>query len=329
MTTNIVICDDSSFARKQISRALPDNLDARITLTGNGHEALDAIRDGRGDVLFLDLNMPGIDGYEVLEIIREEHLEARVVVISGDIQPEAHERVMKLGAITFIEKPINAAQLSDVLSKYSLVPVSAEHSSRVDVKVDIWDCYKEVTNVAMGRAADLLARLLNTFIEMPVPNINMMERSELKMTLSDIGQGNSVFGVCQGFIGTGIAGEGLVIFSETSLADIADLLQYEGELDQTAENELLMDVACILIGSTLKGIAEQLDIIFSQGHPVILGRHVKVTDLLTEKTNHWDKTLALELGVKIENKKIKCDLLILFTKDSIKPLNERVALILD
>jgi FixJ family two-component response regulator len=44
-----------------------------------------------------------------------------VIVISADIQPEARERVMALGALDFIKKPIDGKKLQDVLKKYGLI----------------------------------------------------------------------------------------------------------------------------------------------------------------------------------------------------------------
>ncbi|WP_315981312.1 response regulator [Aliamphritea spongicola] len=105
MATPLLICDDSSLARKQIARSLPDNLAVEVSFATHGGEALDAIRAGKGDVLLLDLNMPVMDGYQVLEAIQREDLPTMVIVISGDIQPSAYQRVKQLGALDFIKNP--------------------------------------------------------------------------------------------------------------------------------------------------------------------------------------------------------------------------------
>src|SRR5690606_42117817 len=76
-----------------ISRALPEEWDKHILHATDGHETLEIIRAGYGDVVFLDLTMPGIEGYGVLETIRKEDLPAMVIVVSGDIQPDAQDRV--------------------------------------------------------------------------------------------------------------------------------------------------------------------------------------------------------------------------------------------
>lgn len=121
MSTPLLICDDSKMARKQVARALPPQWDVDISFAANGAEALQAIRDGKGEMVFLDLTMPEMDGYQVLEAIRQEQLKSVVIVISGDIQPHALARVTSLGAIDFIKKPINPDKLQDTLRRFGLI----------------------------------------------------------------------------------------------------------------------------------------------------------------------------------------------------------------
>ncbi|MDQ1363891.1 MAG: hypothetical protein QG652_1753 [Pseudomonadota bacterium] len=330
MTTSIVICDDSSMARKQLARALPENWNVEISFAANGYEGLKAINKTGAEIMFLDLNMPEMDGYEVLRTIREMDLPTLVIVVSGDIQPEAYQRVVKLGALDFIKKPVDPGIIENVLKKYG-IPIERKTAvTQIVVPVNFNDGYQEVANIAMGRAADLLARLLDVFVILPVPNVSMLEASELRMALSQVSDHtDSISALCQGFIGPGIAGEALLIFNETSFADIAELMNFSGETNEAIQMELLMDVSNILIGACLKGIADQLDITFSQGHPVILGRHVKMQDLLQQEGRQWQKTLAIEIPYKIENKKIDCNLLLLFTEDSIRTLNDRISCIME
>jgi two-component system chemotaxis response regulator CheY len=121
MATPLLICDDSMMARKQVARSLPADWEVDVTFATNGVEGLQAIRDGKGEMVFLDLTMPEMDGYQVLEAIKAEGLNAMVIVISGDIQPNAQARVTQLGAMDFIQKPINPEKLADTLRKFGLI----------------------------------------------------------------------------------------------------------------------------------------------------------------------------------------------------------------
>jgi chemotaxis protein CheY-P-specific phosphatase CheC len=340
MPIPVLICDDSSVARKQMARTLPDDWDIEISFAKHGEEALAAIKEGLGDILFLDLNMPVMDGYETLENIAKQDLPTMVIVVSGDIQPEAHKRVKELGAIEFIKKPSSKEALAELLEKFGLyrpaegLPANTAPVEQVIVKGEIGtieyrDCIQEIANVAMGQAAALLARLLNVFVKLPIPNVNLLEVSELEMALSQT-EGNTTYSaVCQGFIGAGICGEALLIFSDSSFEDMAKLLKYNGEINRMIELELLMEVASILVGACTNGIAQQLDTNFSQGHPVVLGQHVKVSDLIKANSKRWKQTLAIEITYEIENYNINCDLLLLFTEDSIDNLNKRLSYLMD
>lgn len=345
MTTPVLICDDSSVARKQMARSLPPDWDIEVSFAANGEEALEAIKNGQGDIMFLDLNMPVMDGYETLENIMKQDLPTMVIVVSGDIQPEARERVKKLGAIEFIKKPISTEPLIELLESFGLYQAKseqdqpdqaapAEQGQAVVIKgdagnVEYRDCIQEISNVAMGQAADRLARLLNVFVKLPIPNVNVLEVSELQMALSLTEQEDTYSAVCQGFIGSGIAGEALLIFSDSSFTDIAELLNYTGELDRTVELELLMEIASILVGACTNGFAEQLDINFSQGHPVVLGQHVKVSELIKANSSRWKETLTIEITYEIENHNISCDLLLLFTEDSLDNLYKRLSYLMN
>jgi len=326
MPTPIMIVDDSSFARKQMARALPDGWDVDVTFANDGSEGLAVLKSACPEYVFLDLNMPVMDGYQLLEAMRDEGLSSKVFVVSGDIQPEAHQRVMSLGAVEFIKKPVSKETLSSLLSKHGVCEsTDVSTTAPIDIKTDMRDGCQEIANVAMGRAADLLARLLDVFVIMPIPNVNAIETTELHMALDHVAGGEKISAVCQGFIGSGIAGEALLIFNESSFTDIADMMKCTDELNETLELELLMDIANILIGACLKGIADQMDINFSQGHPIVLGRHVKIGDIIKRNASRWNKTLAIEMGYRFENKNINCDLLLLFTEDSLDPISEIVS----
>jgi len=121
MPIPLLICDDSNMARKQVRKALPASWEVDVSSATNGREGLQAIREGRGEVVFLDPTMPEVDGYEVLQKIREEGLKCFVIVISADTRPEARARVMKEGALAFIKKPINGERLMEVLRGSGLI----------------------------------------------------------------------------------------------------------------------------------------------------------------------------------------------------------------
>ena len=121
MPVSVLVVDDSAMARKMLIRALPPDWDIAITQAANGNQALAQYRQGGVDVMFLDLTMPEMDGYQVLETLRREDLNCLVIVVSADIQEAAQARVRAMGAIAFIKKPVDTERVRAVLKEYGLL----------------------------------------------------------------------------------------------------------------------------------------------------------------------------------------------------------------
>lgn len=194
----------------------------------------------------------------------------------------------------------------------------------IQISEDHRDALQEITNVAMGQAGDKLARLLDTFVILSIPHIEVMRPSDIAMALHAIDANESVSGVCQGFIGSGIAGEAMLLFNDTSFHDLAKLLNYDDELDQQAERELLMDTTNVLFGACLKGIAEQIDMDFSFGSPTVLGQHQKVSEIFKMENAKWESALVTEISYELEGYNVQCDLLIIMTGDSLDLLSKKL-----
>ncbi|CAM3313016.1 response regulator [Pseudomonas floridensis] len=331
-TLALLICDDSNMARKQLMRALPADWDVSVTMATQGQEGLEAIRKGLGKVVLLDLTMPVMDGYQTLAAIRAEQLDAKVIVVSGDVQDEAVRRVMELGALAFLKKPADPDELKRTLERLDLlgtpaaspVPavVSAQKATGQGI-ISFQDAFRETVNVAMGRAAALLAKVLGVFVQLPVPNVNMLEVGELHMALADAHSDQRLTAVCQGYIGGGIAGEALLIFHDSEISGVSKLMG--GNSPDASNMEMLLDLSTILIGACLSGIAEQIDIAFSQGHPQLLGAQGGIDELIRINRQRWKKTLAVEISYTVEGHNIHFDLLMLFTEDSVELLTKKLA----
>jgi len=263
----------------------------------------------------------------VLSAIRAEGLQAQVIVISGDVQEEAVRRVHELGALAFLKKPFDQDELRETLDRLGLLnaPGQAQLAARPEptAEISFRDAFRETVNVAIGRAAALIAKVLGVFVHLPVPNVNILEVGELHMALMDAGNGNQLTAICQGFIGSGIAGEALLMFHDSEIADMAQLMQRQGT--EYSDLEMLLDLSSVLIGACLSSIAEQIDVVFSQGHPQILGQHAAIDELIRVNQQRWKKTLAVEISYSLEGHDIHFDLLLLFTEDSIQRLTDKLA----
>jgi CheY-like chemotaxis protein len=340
MLPDILICDDSEMARKQMARALPTALRHQVSFCRNGSEALAHIRESVPDLLFLDLNMPDLDGYEVLEHLRKEQIELLTIVVSGDIQPQAKARVFSLGAMAFLNKPTAPEEVAELLAQYGVYrePEDSQASglqpetdtpshpanTNPDLQLLLNDYLREIANVAMGRSSDLLARLLGIFVRQPIPKVAFIASSELHMTIAAADDEAHYSAVCQGFTGAGVAGEALLLFADSSFREMAEMLHYDNLDGPTVNIEVLMDMSSILFGAFLKGIGDQMDLRLGLSHPTVLGQHRQIAELLDHHHNHEQQLLCIEITYTIENHNIECDMLVLFTEDSLPFLQQRL-----
>ena len=117
----VLITDDSSLARKLLLKALPESLTDEVSQAANGEEALAAYEAGQAELMFLDLTMPVMDGFQTLEHLHKIEANVIVIVVSADIQPQARELVMALGAAAFIKKPISSEAMLATLHEVGVL----------------------------------------------------------------------------------------------------------------------------------------------------------------------------------------------------------------
>ncbi len=315
-----------------MARSLPSSLNADITFAVHGLNALEELAQNQFKLMFLDLTMPELDGYGTLEEMQRLGDTTPVVVVSGDIQPKAQQKVMDLGAKAFLQKPIDKEALKAILREHVDPPKQPQLYTPTALELPILrrrDIYMEVANVAIGRAADALARHFNVFVHLPLPNVNIFEVSELHMALRDLADNDQVSGVCQGFSGEGIAGEALVLLSDSSVSDLKKLMKVPTESEQLEELELLMDVSNILVGSFLNGLGEQSEVRFFQSSPVLLGQHISIDSVIENTSGSFKKTMTFEVSYNIDGTSIRCDLLFMFVDESLPLLDNKLAYLME
>ncbi|MCG3660073.1 response regulator [Aliarcobacter butzleri] len=115
----VLVTDDSKMARKMVIKSLEESTikDLEIFEAQNGQEAIDLYKEISPKIVFLDLTMPIMDGFEALKRIKEIDENAKVVIISADIQKLSMDRVRELGAFNFIKKPIDSLKMQQILEK--------------------------------------------------------------------------------------------------------------------------------------------------------------------------------------------------------------------
>ena len=101
----ILIVDDSSIVRNFLQKALNGKYD--VNPVSGGEAAIDTLSNEKVDLIILDLMMPGVDGFGVLDYLKENNNTTPVVIISGDTTKETIDRAFTYNVVDMIEKPFS------------------------------------------------------------------------------------------------------------------------------------------------------------------------------------------------------------------------------
>ena len=149
----VLVIEDDKFSQKFIAKALASNYD--ITLAGNGTDGLQAFQNARPDIILLDVETPGLNGYEVCDRIRQDdpHHTVPIVFLSG--RSSVRERMLgyEAGGDDYMVKPFEQDEL---LAKLSVLLKHQSNRQKLEVRADEAE---QTALVAMAGNAELGAVL--------------------------------------------------------------------------------------------------------------------------------------------------------------------------
>jgi DNA-binding NarL/FixJ family response regulator len=116
MRLKLLIADDHELMLEGIRMALAGASDIELVgATSSGSQVLPLVRQTSPDVVLLDLRMPGMDGLRCLEGIRERHPDVKVIILSGSEEPDVIDAAFRRGAVGYILKRVDPADLAAVI----------------------------------------------------------------------------------------------------------------------------------------------------------------------------------------------------------------------
>ncbi|MET0791959.1 MAG: PAS domain S-box protein [Polyangiaceae bacterium] len=170
---SVLIAEDNEF-NSQLIRQLLQRRGHRPTVAADGNEALSLATRGDFDLMLLDLHMPGLDGFAVIERIRARERETRqrlqVIALTARSRKEDRDRCLQAGMDDFLAKPIHAAALWAAVERVSarlVPPMLATHDS-LDVRVLLAAC---------GGDAQILERIVAALRAHLPPELRKAEQS--------------------------------------------------------------------------------------------------------------------------------------------------------
>jgi two-component system, chemotaxis family, chemotaxis protein CheY len=110
MKARILVVDDSGLARRR-ARTILEGAGFEVLEAEDGIAALESYFVAKPDLVLLDLVMKGMYGLDVLSKLRELDPDAKVIVVSADVQTSSHDLVAVAGASGFVVKPFEADEI--------------------------------------------------------------------------------------------------------------------------------------------------------------------------------------------------------------------------
>jgi chemotaxis protein CheC len=152
------------------------------------------------------------------------------------------------------------------------------------------DALQELMNISMGQAANALARLIDAQITLSIPKIVVVSASEFHA----IFQSDNYWFTRQSFLGL-VKGEVLTLMAKAGTETMGGLLDYPVPLNETSQDELLLELANILAGACLNVFSSQLDLNTKLSMPTIFSEQMRKAE-----TYRWISTLLMEVEFQLE-----------------------------
>ena len=165
-----IIVDDEALARRGLKLRLSGRDDVEVIAEArNGHEALDLIREYEPDLVFLDIQMPGMDGFGVLRELSAEDMPAIVFVTAfNDYAIKAFEA----NALDYLLKPIEDDRLSEALDR---VAENLDQRQALKHKKSLLQLVGDITGEAVGSMEELSTRDVESMKKKEIPKLEIKD----------------------------------------------------------------------------------------------------------------------------------------------------------
>lgn len=185
------------------------------------------------------------------------------------------------------------------------------------------DALQELCNVAMGQAGDSLARLLNHFVELSIPNIQLHDVQSLPAGISPLFIAPPVIAGAQVFriaaaAQASVEGLAIVTVPTTALVALQQLLAIN---DQRA---LLLKLTSVIAGDFLWGLGQQLEMSIAPDAAAWHGVIADTNSMLATLPRIYQSTLCVDLNYRLEQHNFQCGLILLLPDQAFVYLQNRL-----
>ena len=182
----ILVAEDNPINQLVIVRML-EKRGHRVTAVENGFDVVEAVRDGEFDMVFMDVQMPQMDGLQATTTIRERETDDHlpIVAMTAHAMKGDRERCVAAGMDDYIAKPISPDEVSDVLARFARRSEPAAETERdVPGVAQILD--RESLLARVDQDPDFLADVVQLFISQYPAQLDLLRRAILHRHAEDV-----------------------------------------------------------------------------------------------------------------------------------------------
>ena len=185
------------------------------------------------------------------------------------------------------------------------------------------DVLQELMNIAYGNASSVVAEMLDAFATLSIPNIKIMQTSELLKQFHSL-KGDSYFFSTQAFVGE-FSGESAFFIDNISADNLATHLELEGEEDL---DDAILELTNVLTSSLTTRLAQEMDTEVKFSLPSI--SKIPLIDMDKNETiKQYSQVIVIDTQLNFENQKIYGEIFILTKDGSIEWLKNQLNNILE
>jgi CheY-like chemotaxis protein len=118
----VLVADDSP-VNQMLMRTLFNKLGLEVTIVDNGQQSIEAIEKRSYDLIFMDMQMPVMDGDEAVRLLRSRSVRTPIIALTANTMPEGRRKCIEAGFSDYLSKPFRYPQLVEIVEKY-LKPIS-------------------------------------------------------------------------------------------------------------------------------------------------------------------------------------------------------------
>ena len=174
-SAHILLAEDNAVNRKVIAKMLSHG-GHTTTIVNDGEQMLDALENGRFDLVLFDLNMPGMDGLKAFQIHRFGTCDEELpfVTLTADATESSRRRCMEAGIDDYLTKPIKLEELLDLVDRFCAPeqPIERSHQDRTVVRDPRFESQLPIVDQgsldrlrALSQGDDFLSDILAEFID--------------------------------------------------------------------------------------------------------------------------------------------------------------------